>query len=473
MTVDTEVSSIVYTGIVDGVPLAAPFPVQTEDDVTVFYGADVVATIGVHYTVALDPPDYETASVTPLTGFAAISAGTVAINRIVPYLNTDDIPQHATLASSRLEQMIDRVVFMAQQLRDQLGRVVRYPSTDPTNSLGALPAKADRMNKVLGFDSNGVPVAVENVPVGTLTLSAFGTTWIALADAASALTTLGFTTIGSIGRALVAATTKGAARSAIDALAAGDTIAFSGNNTHSGTNAFSGAVTVLAPAADLQPATKKYTDDAIAAALPMGTVINQSISGVNYRYLTAVGTATVAPSAGCKVWDVDYIGAGGGGGVVGAAGVVGGDTTFNAVVAKGGGGGGGGDAGGLAAQGGAAGTGGAGAATHRQTTARGDIGAAGTITDVLGGNGAPSPFGCGGGAGANAPANSGAGGGGGPGTTPAGGGGGGGAGELVKVVIVNPSLAGYSYTITAGGAAGAGGGAGGSGTIRIAEYFNY
>lgn len=164
MTVDTEVSSIRYTGIIDGTPVAAPFPVQATDEIVVYYNSDQVALLGTHYTVTLDPPDYLTATVTPITGFAVLSGGVITIDREIPYLQPNDIPAHATLASSALEGTLDRSVFMSQQLRDQLARALKYAHTDSVAAFGTLPLLNMRAGKLLGFDAGGLPIAYDPGP---------------------------------------------------------------------------------------------------------------------------------------------------------------------------------------------------------------------------------------------------------------------------------------------------------------------
>jgi hypothetical protein len=191
MTVETEQSAIVFTGIVDGVALNVPFPVQATTELKVRYGvADTLATLGVHYTVALVPPDYLTATVTPMTGFAATSGGTVSVRREVPYTQPTDIPTLVTLASSRLEQMFDRIVFIAQQLRDALVYSLKFPTTDQAAAIGLLPTSTDRASKYLGFDSAGKPIAVA-AAAGTTVMTAFGVAWVALVDIMSAALYLG------------------------------------------------------------------------------------------------------------------------------------------------------------------------------------------------------------------------------------------------------------------------------------------
>lgn len=191
MTVDTEQSSIRFTGIVDGVAVSAPFPVQATSEIKVYYDLDVLATEGVHYSVALTPPDYLTADVTPLAGFAVLSGGVITLNRELPYLQSLDIPTQAKLGSSRLEQICDRLTMIAQQLRDKLVRSLQFPLSDSTAVTGPLPLAAERANKLLGFDGTGKPQAVDVVTTGVMA-TAFGQAWLILASAATAMTALGF-----------------------------------------------------------------------------------------------------------------------------------------------------------------------------------------------------------------------------------------------------------------------------------------
>lgn len=203
MTVATETSAIVFTGIVDGVALNVPFPVQAATDLKVRYGAlDTLATPGTHYTVALVPPDYLTATVTPLVGFAATSGGTVSVRREIPYTQPTDIPTQATLASSRLEQMFDRIVFMCQQVRDLVTYTLRFPTTDTTVNIAALPPAADRALKYLAFDVQGRPVAAA-AQTGTTPMTAFGTAWAAMANGAAAVTYLFITATSYLSRLLL------------------------------------------------------------------------------------------------------------------------------------------------------------------------------------------------------------------------------------------------------------------------------
>jgi hypothetical protein len=66
------------------------------------------------------------------------------------------------------EQALDKLTMLAQEMRSSggpLDRALRYPVTEPSPYVAELPAKADRSNKLLGFNANGQPVAVNSTGV--------------------------------------------------------------------------------------------------------------------------------------------------------------------------------------------------------------------------------------------------------------------------------------------------------------------
>lgn len=471
MTVNTDVSSLVATGIVDGVAIAVPFPVQATTDLVVTYGADIVAVLGTHYTVALDAPDYLTASVTPVVGFAALSGGTIAINRVVALLQTVDIPTLATLASSRLEQICDRLTFMAQQLRDRLNLAISYPATDPANSIGAVPVSTARAGKLFGWDVNGKPAAVDLADPGALVVSTFGRLWVNLASAASGLTTLGFAGLTAVGIALTNAANAAAARAEIDAVGADDDVAFTGDNTFAGASDFTDSTVTVATAAPgtntAAPASTAFVKAAVTASV--AGLANQATTAPLVRSFTVSGS--YAPTAGTKWFEAEWKGGGGGGGG-NADGSAGGDTTFDAKVAKGGKGGAAVALGAPGGAGGTGGTGGTGAVDWRRPGGAGGSGSSDGTTFAVGGGGA----GPGGGVGAGtAPTAAGAAAGslgaGGGGAINVGGAGGGGEGETAsKIYTVTDPAATFAFTIGAGGGTAA---AGSSGYVKITEHYNF
>ena len=282
MTVPVSPSNATYTGIIDGTPLNVLFPVQDATHIQVTYGANVVATLGVHYSVTLNPPLYMDCTVTPLAGFAALSGGTVNAARVVPFLQTLSIPVLGKIASSRLEQGLDYLTFVTQYLRDQLGLTPKFRTTDPDNSKTPLPAAADRAGKFAAFDANGAFIAAVGTTAGVPT-TGFGATWIALADAAAALVVLGFTTVGAFGKTLVASASASAAQTAL------------------------GMSTFF----------KTLLDDVDAATFRASIGAGSTTLTVSQQVFTSSGTYT--PSAGMQFAIIECIGGGGGGGGTGSA----------------------------------------------------------------------------------------------------------------------------------------------------------
>lgn len=197
------------------------------------------------------------------------------------------------------------------------------------------------------------------------------------------------------------------------------------------------------------------------------------------------GSGTYTTPANCVYLQIKMVGGGGGGAGTGTsntggAGGTGGNTTFGANTAAGGSGGGAGNA--LGGAGGTA-TVGLGSAIAAFTGATGQGGSASSAgnLNVVGGNGASTPFGGGGagnyGVGGAGITNTGVGGGGAGSPATSNSAGGGGAGGYIEAVVISPAAT-YAYAIGAAGTAGTAGtggnnagGAGGSGYIEVTEYY--
>lgn len=210
MTVPSDLSQQTYTGIVDGVPLNFNTKVENATHIVVVYGNDVVATLGVDYSVTLAPPTYASAQITPLAGFALLSGGDINVSREVPVVQTLAIPTLATLAASRLEQGLDYVTYIGAMVRDFFDRALTYRRTDPASSRGPLPSAADRAGRYMAFDVNGRPIAISDFlgGGGGGGGTAFGQEWISLADAASGRAMLDVLTTTQINAAISASIPK-------------------------------------------------------------------------------------------------------------------------------------------------------------------------------------------------------------------------------------------------------------------------
>lgn len=183
MTVASETSRVTTAGITAGVPIAVNFPIHAVEDVTVYYSTDVVAVLNTHYTVTLNPPNYLTASITPLAALVSVSGGTITIARRVAFVQTLNLPVNNRIPESGLMRTLDYFCFMAQQVRDDVLRVLKFPSSDTSTNMGALPSATDRAGKFFKFDVGGKPTAVSVLTTGAVAFSAFSESLMALVAA--------------------------------------------------------------------------------------------------------------------------------------------------------------------------------------------------------------------------------------------------------------------------------------------------
>jgi hypothetical protein len=134
-------------------PYAFTFEILSQTDIAV-YKASTLLTLTTDYTVTINANG--TGSVT-----LVLTAGTSNIT-IVGAKNiqrTTDFTTGGDLFANTLNDELDNQTIFIQQVAETAERGLKAPVTDPTDIAMSLPAKADRANKYLGFDSNGNPVA--------------------------------------------------------------------------------------------------------------------------------------------------------------------------------------------------------------------------------------------------------------------------------------------------------------------------
>lgn len=114
--------------------------------------------------------DYTISGVDVLTGGTVVFDTAPANNARVTFVRnilaerTTDYDQSGDFKADTVDRDFDRLWEKAKELIDQYSRTVRLSASDSSAVL-ALPAEADRANRVLAFDSDG------DVNVSTLTLS--------------------------------------------------------------------------------------------------------------------------------------------------------------------------------------------------------------------------------------------------------------------------------------------------------------
>lgn len=168
---------------------AVTFPVFAAGDVQVMrLRAGVTVTL-------TNPGDYTLSGVGNPSGFtvtltAAAQAGDlIVVVSAQPVARSSQWTDGQALRAQALNAEFARWWIAAQQIARDVGRGLRLPLTDGIVAL-ELPAKAVRANRVLGFDANGNPVAIEPNAQG-LAVTPFAETLLSAADATAARGLLG------------------------------------------------------------------------------------------------------------------------------------------------------------------------------------------------------------------------------------------------------------------------------------------
>lgn len=169
MTLATTVNRKTYTGNGVTTSFAFPYSVLAAADLKVYVGG-TLKTLTTHYTLSGTAPYTAGCNVVFLTAPAdeadIVFLRDPALTQQVDVVEGDPLP-----VESAVEQPFDRVTMIMQRLDDRLGRTIRQPDTDATQ-LDELPPAAERLSKLLGFDSDGQLGPVLPIDVEVLELSA-------------------------------------------------------------------------------------------------------------------------------------------------------------------------------------------------------------------------------------------------------------------------------------------------------------
>ena len=180
---------VVYSGSAGTGPYAFTFPVLATTDIAVYKDSTKLTegSGSTQYTVALNASN-GTGSVT--LGAAATSDHTITITGARTIERTTDFVTAGDLLASSLNTELDSQTIFVQQASEDSARAIKAPVYDPTSIDMTLPAKADRLGKLLGFDSStGNPEATTG-RVNTVSVSAVsagGTPTVSYNDTTGAL----------------------------------------------------------------------------------------------------------------------------------------------------------------------------------------------------------------------------------------------------------------------------------------------
>lgn len=189
MTISTTDSRISYNG--NGVTTIFAFPYRflANGDLVVVEvssaGVETIKTITTHYTVS-GAGDDAGGSVTMLTAPAVDTRLVVyrdtALTQETDYISGDPFPAETH------ERALDRLTMIAQETVTDLSRAIRVPVGDSTSVSTTLPAAADRLDRLIAFDS--VTGAMELSTVTQTELASAVAAAYALGSTADAVTFL-------------------------------------------------------------------------------------------------------------------------------------------------------------------------------------------------------------------------------------------------------------------------------------------
>lgn len=139
-------------------PYSFNFEILANTDISV-YRDDTLLTLTTDYTVTINTngTGFVTLTATPTGATQIAIVGDRAIQR------TSDFTTGGDLFAATLNNELDSITIFAQQNAEASDRALKAPQTDPTNISMTLPRASSRAGKVLSFDSNGNPAAVDYI----------------------------------------------------------------------------------------------------------------------------------------------------------------------------------------------------------------------------------------------------------------------------------------------------------------------
>lgn len=220
MSIATEKVGDTFLSISTGVAIPCDWPLYAEDEVVVIYGKDSLeAILNVDYTVALDAPNYNQFTVTPLASLLtkinnliaadATETNYVTIRRKLDYLTS--VQPETVRYTAFLSREIERMHMRFQQLAEEVYRAVVVPVKNVGSTAVRYFIDPPVANRGLIWDSTGTKLT--NGP-DLSNLAAFE------AAAADAITTTATNAATATTQAGIATTKAGEAATSAAAAAA-------------------------------------------------------------------------------------------------------------------------------------------------------------------------------------------------------------------------------------------------------------
>ena len=161
-----------------------------------FYVDGTLKTISTHYTVS--GGDGATGTINTTSGNSVVGAtggSTAVITRSIAFARTTDFPSSGAFEVATLNTELDRFTAIAADISDETSRSLQLADEDATATM-TLPVKADRVGKVLGFNSSsGNAEVVSQLTTAAVTVSTVGVG----GDATASVSTSGNTATFALG----------------------------------------------------------------------------------------------------------------------------------------------------------------------------------------------------------------------------------------------------------------------------------
>lgn len=173
MTVPSTNNKIIAPGNGSNNSWVFNFPGVSASDIQVYYTdpTGVITLLSpIQYTIFINPPLAPNPTgngglVTyPLSGPAIPVGSSLTIVRILPETQTTSFSNQGLIYNDVIEQTFDYVTMLVQQLQELFGRAISVPISD--SAPNPIPNAIQRANLLLGFDSNGQPIATSVLPAG-------------------------------------------------------------------------------------------------------------------------------------------------------------------------------------------------------------------------------------------------------------------------------------------------------------------
>ena len=286
-----------YTATSGQTVFTVPFEFFENSDLKVYKNSTLL-TLTTNYTVT-GAGVTNGGSVTLVSG--ATAGDIVTIVRDVPVKRVTDFPTSGPFNVDALNSDLDRLTAMVQQQEALDGRSLRLDQFDTPNTLNTLPAKADRVGRVLQFNSStgqpeAGPTTSEIANAQTYASNAL-TSATAAAASASTASSAASSTAGSV--AAAAASASAASTSATNAASSASAASTSASNAS--TSASNASTSATAAANSATSAGTQATNAASSASAAASSASSASTSASNAA--TAQAAAEAARDATLTAYD--------------------------------------------------------------------------------------------------------------------------------------------------------------------------